>query len=114
MGEWRARVRVGVVEDGTDRPGSEIEAETTVDAPGPQTAIMAALRWAMREAPKSDPAYGPPPPEFEHVEDPMRQLRARDAADGRRRVRVRGRVVDENSDERGDYVDIEVRGGLDG
>lgn len=103
MGEWRSRVRVSVVEEGTDRPASEIEAETTVDAPGPQTAIMAALRWAGREAPKSDPAYGPAPPDFEPVEP--RTLEAPP------RVRVRGRCVDENRDERGDYVEIELPDG---
>lgn len=73
MGEWRSRVRVSVVEEGTDRPGSEIEAETTVDAPGPRTAIMAALRWVLAHAAEATPGEhgetvrtGPPLDELQH------------------------------------------------
>lgn len=56
MGEWRSRVTVSVVEEGTERPGSEIEAETTVQAPGPQSATMAALAWVRAHALEATPA----------------------------------------------------------
>lgn len=54
--KWRSRVRVSVFEEGTERPGSEVEAETTVVAPGPETAIMEALAWTRKNYVPVSPA----------------------------------------------------------